>query len=212
MSRKNLFITIEGVEGVGKSTIAKFIKNLLIKNHKKVTLSREPGGTYIAEKIRRIILDQESEPLLPISELLLFFASRAQNYFHLIKPSLEKGDFVVCDRFTEASYAYQGGGRGIPYQYIKNVEDMVQMDIKPDLTLILDASIETIQKRMTQRRSLDRIEQEKIEFFQRVKDSYLQMTINNPDRYKLINTDQSLEIVQTKIHHILMSKLSQGSI
>ncbi len=204
--KKGTFITIEGVEGVGKSTAAKFMQSFLQQHNKKVVLTREPGGTLIAEKIREILLHQENEEIFPETELLLFFASRKQHCEHIINPALAKGKWVVCDRFVDASYAYQGGGRGIDQKWIDMLASLTKLP-KPKLTILLDASVEQINSRMKTRAGKDRIEKEQQAFFDRAKNIHLELARANPDRYYVINASLELEKVQQKLKEVLLEYL-----
>ena len=199
------FITIEGSEGAGKSTALAFIREYFAKAHIDVILTREPGGTPIAEEIRKILLHQShTETLQPETELLLMFACRAQNIAHCILPALQSGKWVVSDRYVDASYAYQGGGREMDAHDIEAIDNIVVDDLYPDLTLLLDVPVETgfarADKRGTQK---DRIEQEKIEFFDRVRAAYLERAKQDPARIKIIDASQPLDMVQEQIHKVL---------
>jgi dTMP kinase len=199
------FITLEGGEGVGKSTNLQFIQQLLQQRGVSVTLTREPGGTDVAEKIRTILLDRGQESIVPITELLLMFAARAQHLQHVILPALQRGDWVLCDRFTDATYAYQGGGRKMDQQTIAWLENAVQGELRPDLTLVLDAPIEVGLERAKHRGQLDRFESERREFFERVRQSYLQRAADCPERYKVIDAALPLAAVQTQISVVIDS-------
>lgn len=193
------FITLEGGEGVGKTTNLAFIHDYLQKQRIPLIVTREPGGTELCEKIRHLLLEQNSETMSEQAELLLIFAARAQHIKVLIEPALTEGKWVLCDRFTDASYAYQGGGRRIDIATIAWLENMVQGTLRPDLTLLLDASVETGMERAKNRQTLDRFEAEKTGFFDRVRYSYLKQAQLHPDRIKLINADAPLLNVQQEI-------------
>lgn len=193
------FITIEGGEGVGKSSNIAFILAYLKNKNIDVVSTREPGGTKISEKIRDLLLDAENKSMVSDAELLLMFAARAQHIEELIKPSLAQNKWVLCDRFTDATYAYQGGGRGISMQRIAELESWVQGDLRPDLTILLDVSIEIGMQRASERSEPDRIEQEKNNFFESVRQTYLQMAKDSPQRYRVIDASQTLEAVQKDI-------------
>jgi len=197
------FITIEGGEGVGKSSNIAFILSYLQDKKIDVVSTREPGGTVVSEKIRDLLLDSTNKSMLSDTELLLMFAARAQHLEELIKPSLVQGKWVLCDRFTDATYAYQGGGRGISMQRIAELEQWVQGDLRPDLTILLDVSIEIGMKRASERSEPDRIEQEKNNFFESVRQTYLQMAKTFPQRYRVIDASQTLEQVQKDIATVL---------
>lgn len=200
---KGLFITIEGIEGVGKSTILNFLKEYLSERLIKIVCTREPGGTLIAEEIRNVLLTHHDEIMTAETELLLLFAGRAQHVTQVIKPALERGDWVICDRFTDASFAYQGWGRGLPLQKISALAHWVLDDFSPDITLLLDAPVEVGLQRLVQRGKKDRIEQEDVNFFQRVREGYLALAARFPQRFHIIQADQSLKQVQDQIINVL---------
>ncbi len=197
------FITIEGGEGVGKSSNVAFILSYLKDKGIDVVSTREPGGTELSEKIRDLLLDAKNSSMVSDTELLLMFAARAQHLETLIKPSLKQGKWVLCDRFTDATYAYQGGGRGIPMQRIAILEDWVQGELRPDLTILLDLPVEVGLQRASERSEPDRIEQEKNHFFEAVRQSYLKMAADFPQRYRVIDASQTLEQVQKDIAAVL---------
>jgi dTMP kinase len=203
-----MFITIEGGEGGGKSTNIAFIKDYLEKSGKQVLVTREPGGTSLGEKIREVLLDPENNAMCDDSELLLMFAARAQHIAEVIQPALNQGKWVLCDRFTDATYAYQGGGRGISAQRIALLEQWVQGELRPDLTLLFDLPVEVGMQRASQRAELDRFEQEKLEFFNKIRNSYLAMAKESPERYRILNAEQALEKVQQDIQSILDAELN----
>lgn len=208
------FITIEGIEGVGKSTILGYIKHFLEKHTILHIATREPGGTALAEKIRDIILlhADKSEKLCDDTELLLYFAARAQHLMHTIRPHLAQGIWVVSDRFTDASYAYQGGGRGLSLERIASLEKWVHGDLQPDLTLLLDAPVEVGMSRMAKRETQkDRIEQEKNDFFQRVRDQYLDRARQFPERIKIIDATQDINGVSAQINSLLKQWIDEKS-
>lgn len=193
------FITLEGGEGVGKTTNLEFICEYLRNKNIDVLLTREPGGTPFAEKIRDVLLDPATqEPVAEDTELLLMFASRAQHIAEKIKPALAAGQWVVCSRFTDSSFAYQGGGRGIPMARIQSLADWVHGDFQPDLTLILDLPVEIGLQRARERAELDRIEQEQKDFFERVRQAYLEQA-KTAARYRVIDANQALDAVQQHI-------------
>lgn len=193
------FITLEGGEGVGKSTNLQFIQQLLAQKQIDVLLTREPGGTELAEKIRQLLLEKHIEAITPQAELLLVFAARAQHIEHVILPALAQGKWVLSDRFTDATYAYQGGGRNMDDRLIAWLEETVQGDLRPDLTLLLDAPVETGLLRAQHRGKLDRFESEQLDFFQRVRQAYLARARQNPRRYAVIDAAQPLAEVQMQI-------------
>jgi len=197
--KRGKFITLEGGEGVGKTTNLTFIKDYLQQQNIAVTVTREPGGTALAEKIRHLVLDIDGESISDTTELLLMFAARAQHIQHVIEPALARGDWVLCDRFTDATYAYQGGGRKVSIATIALLEQLVQGDLRPDLTLLLDAPIEIGMERAQKRGAFDRFEAEKISFFTGVRDMYLSRAAEQPDRIKIIQANQPLADVQKDI-------------
>ena len=197
------FITLEGGEGVGKTTNIAYIQSLLKEQNIQVLLTREPGGTALAEDIRQLLLDKEQEVIAEQAELLMMFAARAQHIRHVIKPALAQDTWVLCDRFTDATYAYQGGGRNMALSSISWLENFVQGDLRPDLTLLLDAPIQIGMQRAEQRGKLDRFESEKIAFFEKVRQSYLNIARQQPERVKIIDATQSLGNVQTQIKQLV---------
>lgn len=203
------FITIEGTEGVGKTTNIAFIKQWLDDNGISFINTREPGGTPLAEEIRQVLLSNRDEKVCSKAELLMMFAGRAQHIDQVIEPQLAQGNWVLCDRFTDATYAYQGAGREMGDDLIKSLETMVQGDMRPDLTLVLDVPVELGLERAGKRSEPDRFELEKTDFFNRVRHAYLSMATNNPQRYKIIDASQTLEHVQLQIADILNSFLQK---
>lgn len=201
------FITIEGVEGVGKSTNIELIKNLLDNENISYLVTREPGGTLLAEKIRDLLLHYTEEPPVELAELLLVFSARAQHIEKVIKPALAKGTWIICDRFTDATYAYQGGGRDLNIDTISKLETMVQGELKPDLTLILDLDPTAGLARAKKRGELDRFENEQIEFFEKVRAAYLGIAEDSPQRCVVIDAANELEIVGNEILDAINSKL-----
>jgi dTMP kinase len=197
------FITIEGTEGVGKTTNIAFIKQWLDDNKISFVSTREPGGTPLAEEIRQLLLSNREEQVCSKAELLMMFAGRAQHIDKVIEPELDKGHWVLCDRFTDATYAYQGAGREMGDELIGSLETMVQGSMRPDLTLLLDIPIELGLERAGKRSQPDRFELEKTDFFNRVRQAYLTMAKNNPQRYKIIDAAQALEDVQQQISNTL---------
>ena len=190
------FITFEGIEGVGKSTnIAAFVERIEAAGHKVLT-TREPGGTPFAEDIREILMNRSDEPVPEIAELLLMFAARSFNVNNVIVPALEAGTWVVCDRFTDSSRAYQGGGRGLPMQAIDSLADWVHGDTWPDVTILLDAPVEVGMNRAGSRSAPDRIEQERHDFFERVRESFLAIAAQEPERFLVLDTTRSIEEVK----------------
>ncbi len=204
---KARFITLEGIEGVGKSTNLQFITRCLDEFGITWTVTREPGGTPLAEQIRKLLLDQHQEPMAEVTELLLIFAARAQHLAQVIEPALASGGWVVSDRFTDATYAYQGGGRGLNSETISALENLVQGERRPDLTLILDLDPIAGLARAKKRANLDRFEQEEISFFTRVRQSYLQRAAAEPDRCVVIDASKPLPEVQRNIKEQLIKYL-----
>ncbi len=201
--KKCLFITLEGGEGAGKSTQMAYVEACLKKAGKSVCVTREPGGTALSESIRELLLDHRQSAMDADTELLLMFAARAQHLAELIRPALDAGQWVLCDRFTDATYAYQGGGRGIDTRRIAALEDWVQGELRPDLTLLLDLPIDVGMSRAGERGELDRFEREQQDFFERVRKTYLEMAEQFPKRYRVIDASQNIEQVQAQIDAVL---------
>ncbi|MFT5396424.1 MAG: dTMP kinase [Gammaproteobacteria bacterium] len=202
-----LFITLEGVEGAGKSSLMDHISELFTRAGHEVIQTREPGGTKTGEQIREILLDSNNIGLDSSTELLLMFAARMQHLEEVIKPAMATGHIVICDRFTDASYAYQGGGRGIDESRIQTLEDWVQKGLKPDLTLLFDLDVEVGLRRAGKRSQADRFEQEDILFFERVRSCYLERAIKEPTRFRIIDSGESLENVKQQVQKILQEHL-----
>ena len=196
---KGKFITVEGIEGVGKTTNIDFIHQQLVAAGRDVVLTREPGGTPLGEAVRGLLLDPEYTGMDSTCELQLMFAARAEHLAKIVWPALEKGQWVLCDRFTDATYAYQGGGRGIDTGVIARLEELVQGDFRPDLTLLLDVPVEVGLARASKRGAMDRFEQEKMGFFKRVRKCYLEMAKASPGRYRVVDASLPLEDVQHQI-------------
>ena len=205
--KKGLFITLEGIEGAGKSTAVDFIADFLSKEGHDVIKTREPGGTIIGEQIREILLKNENHTLTHDAELLLVFSARAQHIQEVILPALSSGKIILCDRFTDASYAYQGGGRGIDASRINLLEKWVQGDLRPNLTLLFDLDVSIGMQRTKKRSYADRFEQEKINFFEKTRNTYLERAKNEPQRFRIINSAASLENVKEQIVTILKDYL-----
>jgi dTMP kinase len=193
------FITIEGSEGVGKSTNIEFIQNYLSSKGIDVLLTREPGGTPLAESLRKLLLQHWEEEVDQHAELLMVFAARAQHVETVIKPAISKGQWVICDRFIDSTYAYQGGGRGLNLEVIKQLENLVLKDFSPDITFYLDIEVSLGLERASKRGALDRFETEKMDFFERVRSAYLDRVNCAPDRYALIDAGEPLADVQSAI-------------
>ncbi|MEE4185681.1 MAG: dTMP kinase [Gammaproteobacteria bacterium] len=193
------FITIEGIEGVGKSTNVAFVADYCRARGSEVLVTREPGGTPMAERIRDLILAAPGDELSDVGELLLMFAARAEHLHALIRPALQRGVTVVCDRFTDATFAYQGGGRGVDPHKVRVLQALVQGDLVPDLTLLLDASPELSAQRIAGRGWRDRFESERHEFFARVRQAYLDIAASEPARVRIIDAAEPLAKVQAAI-------------
>ncbi|MFI8581728.1 dTMP kinase [Ectopseudomonas khazarica] len=202
-----LFITLEGPEGAGKSTNREYLAERLREQGVDVLLTREPGGTPLAERIRELLLAPSDEPMAADTELLLVFAARAQHLQQVIRPALARGCVVLCDRFTDATYAYQGGGRGLSTARIAQLEQFVQGELRPDLTLIFDLPVEVGLARAAARGRLDRFEQEQRSFFESVRHAYLARAEQSPQRYRVLDAGQSLAQVQADIDALLPSLL-----
>jgi len=197
------FITVEGGEGVGKSSNIEFIANTLREKGIDCIVTREPGGTPLAEEIREVLIKRRDEKVCPDTELLLMFAARAQHLNEKILPALDAGTWVICDRFTDATYAYQSGGRQLPSEKVANLEDFVQGTLRPDVTLLLDAPIEVGMARASKRAALDRFEEEKVDFFNRVRNNYLERAKAEPKRFVILDASQTLEEVQADLSSTL---------
>jgi len=200
---KGQFITVEGTEGVGKSTNMAFIEEWLIKSGKELIVTREPGGTELGEKLRAVLLDAKEQSMCDDTELLLMFAARAQHLQEVILPALNAGKWVLCDRFTDSTYAYQGGGRGIKMSSIAELEQWVQGDLRPDMTFVLDLPIDIGLERAGKRSAPDRFELEKHDFFNKVRDTFLARAAAHPQRYQVIDASPSISEVQQSIQTVL---------
>lgn len=197
------FITLEGLEGAGKSTCIAYVCELLDAAGVPFVLTREPGGTAIAEQLRKLLLEEQDETVVPMSELLLMFAGRAQHIEHVIKPALASNQWVICDRFTDATFAYQGAGRDIGRENVEILEEMVQGKLRPDATIILDVSFEVGMARVEGRGKKDRFEQESKTFFNKVREAYLYRAGTNPERYSVIDASQPLDVVKASIKEVI---------
>lgn len=203
------FLTVEGIEGAGKSTQVALLTKALSARGVAHLVTREPGGTPLAERIREIVLNSRDETLPPSAELLLMFAARAVHLANHVEPSLKAGQWVICDRFTDATYAYQGGGRRLSADNIRQLETMVQGARRPDLTVLLDAPVELALQRARRRNAgcvADRIESERTEFFERVRDVYLARAAAEPDRIAVIDARQSADHIAARILALLEAK------
>jgi len=192
---QGLFLTFEGIEGAGKTSNLQYAKELIEASGKSVIVSREPGGTEVGEKIREILLDPELAAMHSDTELLMMFASRAEHYQHKILPALNEGHWVLCDRFTDASFAYQGGGRQIDSSRIAVLETWVLDEFRPDTTFLFDLPVSLGLSRAKARGAADRIEQEEAEFFERIRHCYLDRAAKEPQRFCLIDASQTLDAV-----------------
>lgn len=198
------FISIEGIEGAGKSTQLSFIRTFLQQRGKTVVVTREPGGTELGEQIRELLLTPRESGMSHDAELLLMFAARAEHIEQVITPALKQGHWVVCDRFVDATFAYQGGGRGIDQKRIEAISDWTLKGLQTDLTLLFDLPVEVGQDRVVKRQQQkDRFEQEKSAFFQQIRDCYLQRAANEPDRIKVIDASQSIENIEPQVSALL---------
>ncbi|NNJ97435.1 MAG: dTMP kinase [Gammaproteobacteria bacterium] len=201
-SEMGKFITLEGIEGVGKTTNRNYIRQLLEQAGKNCIETREPGGTSLGEALRELLLEHKHEGMSADAELLMMFAARAEHLHKVILPALRAGKVVLCDRFTEATYAYQGGGRGLNDKKIADLENWVQGDLRPDLTIILDAPVALGRQRAGQRSRPDRIEKEQNDFFERVRQTYLEMARHYPERIAVIDASVAIDKVQDQIDHV----------
>ena len=205
------FITIEGLEGVGKSTCLNIIQDELSKQGYDVLITREPGGTELGEKLREWILSGEPGSLSATTEVMLMFAARSHHLEKVIRPALDKGRWVICDRFTDATFAYQGGGRGASREWLESLKKNVQGTLEPDLTLLLDAPAEVGLARISNREA-DYFERENKDFYRRVRDVYLKLSIAHPARIKVINAAESIHQVNQKLVAIVHEFLSQNAV
>ena len=199
MPARGVFITFEGGEGVGKSTNIAFLEEYLTSRGVELVVTREPGGTRIGEEIRRLLLQVRDDAVTPMAELLLIFAARAQHIAETIEPALGSGKWVLCDRFTDATYAYQCGGRGLDARKVRMLETLVQGELRPDCTILLDAPVATGMARADGRGELDRFEQEHELFFERVRATYRRLAREGSGRYRVIDAGLPLEEVQKQL-------------
>lgn len=203
------FISLEGGEGAGKSTQNRRVVKWLTEQGHDVVETREPGGTAIAEQIRKLLLDTRNAGLNPVSELLLMFAARSQLVEEVIRPALAEGKVVVCDRFTDASYAYQGGGRQLGAEMVASIEKLVLGDLRPDLTLLFDVPVETGMQRVAGRGAADRFEAEPVRFFERVRNAYLARAVADPRRFHVIDAALGEDQVWEQVRNILQARLGK---
>ncbi len=209
--KKGRLITFEGVEGGGKSSNIATVCSVLADHNIDCVVTREPGGTPLAEEIREIVLKKRTETVDDKTELLLIFAARAQHFNGLIKPALAEGKWVLCDRFTDATYAYQGAGRCMDFSIIAQLETLVQGDVRPDLTLLFDLDVQTGLQRAKSRGALDRFEQQTIEFFERIRNFYLQRA-KTQSYYRIINAAEPLETVQLTVKQATEAFIAQQKV
>ncbi len=202
-TQKGTFITLEGIEGAGKSTHIRYIHELLSQAGKKVLTTREPGGTDLGERIRDILLMQHELNIDAESELLLMFAARSQHLKQVILPALANGIIVLCDRFTDSTYAYQGGGRGVVSEKIDRLANLVHPNLKPDLTLLLDLPVDIGLERASKNGEADRFESEAVLFFESARQVYLNIAIADPGRVKVVNAIRDIDHIQQEIKSIL---------
>lgn len=203
-------ITVEGGEGAGKTTQLIFMRDFLEQAGYPVTLTREPGGTRLGEELRALLLGHRDDGMALKTETLLMFAARAEHLERVIGPALAAGQWVLCDRFTDATYAYQGGGRGLPMAQIAVLEDWVQGDLRPDLTLLLDLPVAVGRARAGERGPADRFERETVEFFERVRAAYRDRAQQHPDRYRIVDAAQPIAIVRAEVEKLLAQWLERG--
>ena len=202
------FITFEGIEGVGKSTNIATLAHRIEQAGHEVVRTREPGGTPNAERIRDIVSSHSEEPMPEIAELMLIFAARSLHVENVIRPAVERGSWVICDRFTDSSRAYQGGGRGIDMAVIDELAELVHGDLWPDLTILLDAPVDVGMARANRRSDPDRFESERAEFFERVRAVYLQIAAAEPRRVTLVDASRELGLVREDIDRIALQLLN----
>ena len=195
------FITLEGIDGAGKSTHLAWLADLFRQRGFTVQVTREPGGTVLGEKLRQLLLDPEN-PMYPETEVMLMFAARREHLEQVIEPALARGDWVVCDRFTDASFAYQGGGRGVEWARLTQLEAWTQRGLQPDLTLLFDLAPEIGRQRARRARSADRFEQEQDDFYRRVREAYLRRAREAPLRIRVIDASQSVAQIQQQLTDI----------
>ena len=201
------FITLEGGEGAGKTTQLPFMRDYLEQTGGRVVVTREPGGAVLGEEIRGLLLSHRHDGMTLAAETLLMFAARAEHLERVIRPALAEGHWVLCDRFTDATYAYQGGGRGLALERIAVLEDWVQGALRPDLTLLFDLPVTVGLARAGKRSAADRFEREEVAFFERVRAAYLERASQHPDRYRVVNADRPVEAVRVEVESLLVDWL-----
>ena len=197
------FVTVDGGEGAGKTTQMGFMREYLERRGCRVVVTREPGGTSLGEEIRALLLGHRDGGMTLAAETLLMFAARAEHLERVIRPALAAGYWVLCDRFTDATYAYQGGGRGLPLERIVVLEEWVQGTLRPDLTLLLDLPVATGLARAGKRGMADRFEREDVDFFEWVRAMYLERAAHEPDRYRVVDASQSVKAVRAEVETML---------
>jgi len=202
MNKRGKFITLEGMDGAGKSTHIPGIIELLKARGLEVVSTREPGGTSLGEKLRELLLHEEMQPE---TEALLMFAARQEHLAQLILPALSRGAYVISDRFTDASFAYQSGGRGVSVEKMELLEHWIQADLQPDLTLLFDVPVEVSVTRLASARAPDKFERESAEFFTRIRNAYLQRAAEYPERFEVVDANRSIEDVWQSVQHIIAS-------
>ena len=203
------FITVEGGEGAGKTTQLAFMREYLEQTGCRVVLTREPGGTPLGEEIRALLLGHRHDGMTLTTETLLMFAARAEHLERVIRPALAAGHWVLCDRFTDATYAYQGGGRGLPPEQIAILEDWAQGALRPDLTLVFDVPVAVGLERAGRRSAADRFEREETAFFERIRAVYLDRVQRNPDRYRILDANRPVETVRAEVQILLAEWLER---
>ena len=201
---KGCFITFEGIDGAGKSTQLEWVRELLVKRGVAVTVTREPGGTSLGERLREILLHSE-DAVLPETEALLMFAARREHIDKVIAPALDRGEVVLCDRFTDATIAYQGGGSGVDIAKLESLERWVQGELQPDLTLYFDLPVDVAKERINDLRKSDRFERETDRFFEQVRQAYLARARSHPQRIRVIDANASLEVINKQLEEIVLS-------
>lgn len=200
--KKPKFITLEGIDGAGKSTHLAWLENCLRARGVPVMITREPGGTPLGERLREILLNH---PMEAETETLLMFAARKEHIAKVILPALQRGKWVISDRFSDASFAYQGGGRGVPAERLEILERWVHQELQPDLTLFFDVPVEIARQRLASNKSFDRFEKEQAEFFQRVREAYLRRAQQFPQRFRVINANRPREVVKKELEDTITS-------
>jgi dTMP kinase len=200
MSDRGRFITFEGIDGAGKSTQIEVVANALRGRGVPIVITREPGGTALGEALRDLILHQ---PMSPAAETLLMFAARAEHLERVIRPALAAGQWVLCDRFTDATYAYQAGGRGMSAERIGELEQWVHPDLQPDLTLLFDVPPDVAARRLALARSADRFESEQVDFFANVRRAYVERAADQPKRFIVIDGTQAADVIGTRLHELM---------